>query len=473
MNYTLLKKIILSLVVFLCAFDFAAHAQDVNSNHFIYIQAKSKQPFYVILNSKVYSSSTIGYLIIPKLKNGSYNLRIGFPKQSAPEQNFTCVVNNADVGYSLQKNDEGNLGLLDLQSRKFVASGGVTTLEDQYIGTNTAETNTASANPQQNSTQTSSAFGDMLSSAANDSTLNKPAVAATPKAVMSAPVEKTVADNFGKNPQEDTKAVIAASTDSNLKAGDLGDTNETYGVIKSSETNSGGSQQMTFVLFNTRSTDTVQIVIPGKVSAQPQTANASGDNEDESSSSKTEQSNNNSLALFTNTDSGDTVESSNTPSKHQKRNKKQREENLLNMEANSDAAGDTSKDVNNPFYKKDNTDIKSADDNIASQSIETSAAATPCDNPVSDKELAKLQKKMIGKSNDDAMLALVDKSLKGKCITTQQVKQLGTLFLSDAGRFALYQDVYGNVSDKENYASLKSQLLDNYFKKRFTDMLNQ
>jgi hypothetical protein len=71
------------------------------------------------------------------------------------------------------------------------------------------------------------------------------------------------------------------------------------------------------------------------------------------------------------------------------------------------------------------------------------------------------------------MLSLVDKTVKGKCVTTEQVRQLGASFTSDAGRFALYQDVYGNVADKGNYASLQNQLLDGYFKKRFTDMLNQ
>ena len=477
MNRRFFKKITLILCALLMAMQFHARAQSTD-NHFIYIQAKDKQPFYVILNSKVYSSSTIGYLIIPKLKNGNYALKVGFPKQSADESVFKCVVNDADVGYSLQKNDNGNLGLLDLQTQSFITAAN--SPDNNSSAPVTAAANTvADAAP-----ATSSAFGDMLSSVANDSTLKqqpKPVVT-EPKAVMQQqniasanivtdnnPVQS---DSFGSNPQADAKAVIAAGGQKNLKpAGISNDADQTYGVIKSSENTTAAGQQMTFVLFNSRSTDTVQIVIPQAAApnnnespapdhtSKPDAANQYGDR---------------SLALFKNSD-GDTVfaddNGAGNVAKSSSGSRKNKKVHTLDngAPANTDAANN----VNNPFYS--GTSVNNSSDNSRDNANlgagEVQQAAPPCDNPLSDKDLQKTQKKMIGKGNDDDMLSVADKAIKGKCVTTQQIKQLGSLFLSDAGRFAIYQDAYPYVSDKDNYASLQNQLLDTYFKKRFLDML--
>lgn len=472
MNKRFFKKAALIFCTLLMAMQFRAGAQTTD-NHFIYIQAKDKQPFYVILNSKVYSSSTIGYLIIPKLKNGTYTLKIGFPKQSADESVFKCVVNDADVGYSLQRNDNGKLGLLDLQTQSFdVAANNPDNNTSAPAGTGSNVVTTAAP-------VASSAFGDMLSSVANDSTLNQKPVAEQPKAVMQQQDASNVGgvqtDSFGNNPQADAKAVIAASSQKNLKPANLGnDADQTYGVIKSSENPTDAGQQMTFILFNSRSTDTVQIVIP---------QNAAQNNNEPSAPVNTAKPDGNqygdrSLALFKNSD-GDTVFSdgngtNDTAAKSSSSKKKNKKVHTLDngTPANSDAAGN----VNNPFYSgtpavnSSGNNSSNADNNDEGMGGQVTP---PCDNPLSDKDLQKTQKKMISKGNDDDMLSVADKVIRGKCVTTQQVKQLGSLFLSDAGRFAVYQDAYPYVSDKDNYASLQSQLLDTYFKNRFLDMLKK
>lgn len=456
------------LCALLMALQFHVHAQSTD-NHFIYIQAKNKQPFYVILNKKVYSSSTIGYLIIPKLKNGTYTLKIGFPKQSADESVFKCVVDDADVGYSLQRNDNGNLGLLDLQTQSFIASAN--NPDNNSSASVAAAPNTVT----EAAPATSSAFGDMLSAVANDSTLNQKPVTEQPKAVMQQDASNAgnvQADSFGSNPQADARTVIAASSQKNLKPANISnDADQTYGVIKSSENTTDAGQQMTFVLFNSRSTDTVQIVIPqaaaqnNNESSMPSTAKPGGD-----------QYGDRSLALFKNSD-GDTVFSDGNgaagnatdPSSAKRRSKK-----VHTLDNGTPANTDAANNVNNPFYS--GTPANNSSDNSNSgkgMSADQQQTAVPCDNPLSDRDLQKAQKKMISKGNDDDMLSVADKAIKGKCVTTQQVKQLGSLFLSDAGRFAIYQDAYPYVSDKDNYVSLQNQLLDTYFKNRFLDMLKK
>lgn len=479
MNKRFFKKAALILCTLLMVMQLRAGAQSTD-NHFIYIQAKDKQPFYVILNSKVYSSSTIGYLIIPKLKNGTYTLKIGFPKQSADESVFKCVVDDADVGYSLQKSDNGNLGLLDLQTQNLIAAAGNTNNNSAapIAATQNIVTNTAPA--------TSSAFGDMLSSVSNDSTLNRQMVTQQPKAVMqqdAANGTSVQADNFGNNPQADAKAVIAASGQKNLKPASVSDdTDQTYGVIKSSENPTDAGQQMTFILFNSRSTDTVQIVVPQ--SAVQNNGSLSSPESSDTSTSKQAggQYGDRSLALFKNSD-GDTVFSDDSDSKNnvtKSSSGKRKHKGVHTLDGGvpaGTAATAAANNVNNPFYSgtsvnnsTNNTGNSNDADNDAAEVQQSNLA---CDNPLSDKELQKTQKKMISRGNDDDMLSIADKAIKGKCVTTQQVKQLGSLFLSDAGRFAIYQDAYPYVSDKDNYGSLQNQLLDTYFKNRLMEMLKK
>lgn len=403
MKSSLFKKTGLAFLLLFSALSFAARAQ-MNAEHFIYIQAKNKQPFYVIMDNTLYSSSTIGYLIIPKLKSGTYNLKIGFPKQMENEQNYICVINNEDLGYSLQQNDSGDWGLLDLQSQTFLATtSGADVAANAAQNPPPAETPAAPAqnnNSASGNTPTAAAatFGDMLSSVADDSTLKEQ------------PISRRQQQ---RAPADDNAIAVAPEQTNNFAAGNSQNTNssveETYGIIKTNENNTGNGQQMTFVLFNSRSTDTVQILIPVKTPQQPVAP---------------------------------------------------RDTNAVQSNTNVQPANTL------PLFGNDGNVSSSA--NAGVQSV-----LAQCDNPLTDKEMLKLQKKIIGKTTDDEMLSVVDKTISGKCITTEQVRQLGTSFLSDAGRFALYQDAYGNVADKNNYPSLQNQLLDTYFKKRFTDMLNQ
>src|SRR5882757_1153709 len=105
-----MKYLFASLLICLSV---SAHAQQ---NHFIYIQADNRQPFYVKLDKKLLSSSASGYLIIPKLTDSSYDLSIGFPKNEWPEQKVTCNINRADVGYLLKNFGEKGWGLFNFQT---------------------------------------------------------------------------------------------------------------------------------------------------------------------------------------------------------------------------------------------------------------------------------------------------------------------------------------------------------------------
>ncbi len=87
---------------------------NAQKKHFIFFQAEEKEPFYLSINNKNYSSSLNGYLLIPRLKNGKYFIIAGFPKEKYPEQKFKCIVSDNDQGFVLKQFGADGWGLFNL-----------------------------------------------------------------------------------------------------------------------------------------------------------------------------------------------------------------------------------------------------------------------------------------------------------------------------------------------------------------------
>jgi hypothetical protein len=79
--------------------------RDFAQDHFVLIQADNRQPFYVRLNSQLYSSSEGGHLILAQLKDSPYTITIGFPGQVFPEQRFSFNIDQKDRDFRLKSED--------------------------------------------------------------------------------------------------------------------------------------------------------------------------------------------------------------------------------------------------------------------------------------------------------------------------------------------------------------------------------
>ena len=88
--------------------------------YFLFIQSDNNQPFYAQANSKTYSSSGIGHLIIHGLKDSTYTLTIGFPRNQFPEQIFEVKLNRKDAGFQLKSDGSGNWSLFNLQTLQLI-----------------------------------------------------------------------------------------------------------------------------------------------------------------------------------------------------------------------------------------------------------------------------------------------------------------------------------------------------------------
>jgi hypothetical protein len=143
-----MHKLIYSILfIFCCASSIA------QQSHFIYIQAESNQSFYVKLNDQIYSSAFSGYVILPKLRDGSYTVKIGFSKGDGVLQNFVCKIDRRDQGYLL-KNLQKGWALFDLQTLNVTMAG----TNEKIVSHEETKTNT---------------FSSMLSDAVNDPSLTK------------------------------------------------------------------------------------------------------------------------------------------------------------------------------------------------------------------------------------------------------------------------------------------------------------
>jgi hypothetical protein len=96
-----------------------------------------------------------------------------------------------------------------------------------------------------------------------------------------------------------------------------------------------------------------------------------------------------------------------------------------------------------------------------------------CRNQANEDDFMKIRKKMVAEDNDDDMVAAARKIFKTKCFTTEQVKNLGVLFLKDEGRYKFFDAAYPFVSDTDNFGSLQAQLTEEYYINRFKAMVRR
>ena len=80
---------------------------------------------------------------------------------------------------------------------------------------------------------------------------------------------------------------------------------------------------------------------------------------------------------------------------------------------------------------------------------------------------------MAAQSNEKNMLVAAYKQFIKSCFTTEQVKNLGVLFITQEEKYKFFVAAFPFVSDTHNFGTLDDQLTDNYYKTRFKAMLNR
>ncbi len=83
------------------------------ATHYLFFQTENNRPFYLRIMGSTLSSNASGYLLIPKLTDGKYEIHIGFA-QSEEEQAYEITVEGKDLGFSLKQELDNTWSLFNL-----------------------------------------------------------------------------------------------------------------------------------------------------------------------------------------------------------------------------------------------------------------------------------------------------------------------------------------------------------------------
>lgn len=377
-------------------------------NHFVYVQTDNKQPFYIKLNNKVYSSSTSGYAIVPKLQKADYLFIIGFPKNEWPLQNILVKVSE-DGGYLLKNFGEKGWGFFNIQTLN------VTMSNSQKVSVDVA-VETLAAPPADSG----------------------PIVVSAPQELLK---QKAVA-------AEEQKAPVAKAT---VKPVEPTVTTYVRDVRLMSTTKDKDLQTSYYVDLSSGKADTiiVSITIPNDY-ALPATSRASPDlvGTNKTLSNPTTDKKFLDIELENPNNRNESLKADETSSK-----------TVLAQRAASQGVL--------PVQEKP----------LMQQEAANSTALMPltinsdCKSLATDEDFYKARKKMAAVNTDEDMINVAKKLFRSKCYTTEQVRNLGLLFLEDAGKYNFYDAAYPFVNDTYNFSKLESQLSDPYYITRFKAML--
>jgi hypothetical protein len=462
-----MKKFKAFLILLFCCS--AAFSQKV---YFMYLQSDGAQPFFLKMNEQVYSSNTSGYLILSKLQDSIYRFSIGFPQNKWPEQAFNVSIGSRDRGFSLKNTGDKDWVLLDLQTQQTIQ--GQPANKEKAVRTEPKEV---------------SAFTEALSKAANDPSLK---VRVIPQVAVAKVEEKPAM--ITEAVKQETVPVIPPPQEKKEEI-----------AVQAKDTAAQQPALAAAVPVPATTLKKEEITEPVKDTALVQQTAVIPPPEEK----KTLPAEEKKQEIVQVKEPIDTLSQA-APVVTEKPAEKKEEQAqapippaykptvVIRKTESSTSEGfgvtyidqypDGKKDTVQIFIPNPKTitrqvpppqeetqflpmDTEAKDLTPAKKPLTQNAGKNDCAAMASETDFLKLRKKMVATEGDDAMLAAAKKVFKTKCFTTEQVKNLGTLFLNDAGRYNFFDAAYLAASDKENFVALESELKDAYYISRFKAML--
>lgn len=415
-----MKGMVQRLILFFFIFITCIVQLSAQKNRFIYIQTENKQTFYVKVYKKLFSSSATGYLIIPKLKEGIYQLFISYPGNEWPLQSVTCVVKESDVGYLLKNFDDKTCGLLNLQTMQLQMAEKQAGNGNDSISENTGD-----------------AFSTILASVVNDPGMLKKQKKPDDGLVTVASPEIRSNENAVIN-----KEPVVVPDQTNEKNATIKDK-----ILKIKHDSTANGIVIVFQDIENGVTDTVGVYIQipevGIIEKQ-------------------------------------VVQVVDTLMDQPREKATVKDSKFIDMELpNPNQTKDTGVNklktgiiTERKFLIMDTAVVQQ---NRTDKSIRKVPAFenVACRNIAAYDDFLKLRKLMAAELNDTNMITAALKKFKSVCFTTEQIKNLGVLFVNEEGRYKFYVAAYPYVSDLSNFSSLEEQLRENYFITRFKAMLHR
>ena len=465
LNYCFRRVFLIFLIVT------SALVSKAQQTHFVYLQTENGNPFYVRMNNKVVSSSPAGYVILPNMEDGDYQIVIGFPKNEFPEEGFKISIDKKNEGFLLKNFDEKGMALFNLQSLVLLPGTNAT------VATTTVPATVAPAAKKQDD-----AFSTMLADVVKDSSIlqkNEPVVSpdnpVASKEVTSAAADSPTKKNIDSVVTPVENAAGAKAADVVQVAGSDAPIAKLLGI--------NGNEGMQMIYVDKSTNDTVRVFMPAE--AVQNTDAATGQN-NKAAAEKTD-----SAVMAAKTEPAiptDSFKLSTTPAVSKPADS--------NMET---IVEDTLK-IYKEAPKKDANALSGKDSSVETGNLSTAnVSGAPAKNPKQDKngptiillpkavtsskvnsdckafatteDFLRLRKKMASESSNDGMVQVAKKVFAPNASALSR----SGIFLfipTDEGKYMFFDAAYAFTSDSDQYQLLKSQLKDDYYIKRFDAMIH-
>ena len=415
MNVIFLKLQVLFFLTSLLSLD--VQAQNLR---FIYIQTENRQPFYVKMDKSFLSSSATGYIIIPKLNEGAHYLSIGFPKNEWPELHVTLNVKDINAGFLLKNFADKGWSLVNLQTSVSTVPETQQPLNKEGVVISTVDE-----------------FARILAEVVNDPSIvqvttkkNLAETSVTPEEIntFKSPNANELIEGIPVNPKSNDTEI------NKIK------------VVKLKQDSTSEGLLITYVDIGNTVIDTINFFIPVTQSIKIET---------------TEKKIEMPESVF------------------EKKKAEKRDIRFIDME------------LQNPNQKTDSGTIRKDDfvvvekktviNSMSVNEAETKAGTldnikmminSDCKKTATQNDFLKLRKQMAAEVNEKNMIKSANKQFVNICYTTEQVKNLSVLFITEDEKYRFFVAAFPHVSDTHNFGTLEEQLNDNYYKVRFKAMLS-
>jgi len=406
-----------SLLLFSCCLALSAAAQKV---YFIYLEADNSGPFYIKMGERTLSATAPGYLILSSLVDSTYSITIGF--SSTPvESRFSIPLQGRDRGFRLRNNENG-LQLVDFQSGAVISAQKDDRQNISYESRNDA-------------------FTALLSKVANDPGLMLVPVVMKQDVVVKKeepkPEEKKTDQEIVK---KDTAVAIIVQGDAVAET--KKDIPEEKKDVKPGVPDSAVAIKT--VLPGSSEVDSsadIRVSEPYKRSVVKKHS--------ESSTSEGF-----GLVFYDSFDGGkDTIRIMIPNPK------------IVFRQQDVTQADDT-------VQMLDPKKVIQSQETVPTGRVEPSPK-TACKAVAGETDFLKLRKNMANKMTDEGMVDEAIKYFRTKCFSTEQIRNLSTLFLTSAGKYQFFDAAYLHVTDKDQFSSLGNEIKDDYYSKRFKILTGQ
>ncbi|SHM20991.1 protein of unknown function [Chitinophaga jiangningensis] len=484
-------------------FGTVLRAQNEQRQHYyVYIQSEKGQPFYVKHNGQVLSSSERGYLILPKLNNGTTPITVGFPKNEAPEQHFDLKVGQKDQGFLLKKATANAYTLYNLQtfrelkSDNLLLAAGETKKEEEPETAVAETTDTAKetltkmqgdletalgstatiTGPAKKPAKSGNGFASALDKVVvsgddREEVIQEEVAAAAPKPSVKKPMNE-VKEKLERAPLTDEEKAILAevmaeesrTAASEAAAADVAKAGE-EGESKKSRRNKKKENNPDFIDFQEEAKPAAAAAVPVEVPVAAEEVTSP------KKKKKKQETDIRTGEIVTDT-SGYGVAIYDQP--EESASKKRRRKNATAEEAVPVAVTEgvaVEAEPVSPKRKKKTEEVAEATEDKPAASARL--INSDCGNIMDEGTFKKLLRKFVSSSSDDGMLDVFRKQTRNYCMETSQIKTLAQLVVGEDARYRLLDMAYSKTYDTEKYGSLESVLTDNYYKGRFKAMLHK